>query len=71
MGRLNLTHIFKFHRIKFSSHLLRSNDLLYNLFFVYLKEYYMLDDSLRCIFRTLPEAIRGVYEQFAVTASAC
>jgi hypothetical protein len=30
----------------------------------------MLDDSLRFVFRTLPEAIRGVYEQFAVAVSA-
>ena len=70
MGRLNLIHIIMLHRIKFFFHLLHSNDLLFNIFFVYFEEHYMLDDSLRFVFRTLPEAIRGVYEQFAVTVSA-
>jgi hypothetical protein len=70
MGRLNLIHIIMLHRIKFFFHLLHSNDLLFNIFFVYFEEHYMLDDSLRFVFRTLPEAIRGVYEQFTATVSA-
>jgi hypothetical protein len=56
--------------MKFFFHLLHSNDLLFIIFFIYFAEHYMLDDSLRFVFRTLPEAIRGVYEQFAVTVSA-
>ena len=73
MGRSNLIHIDSHHqtaqnKILFSP-ILHSNDLLFKLFFVYFAEHYMSDDILR-FFRTLPEAIRGVYEQFAVTVSA-
>ena len=69
MGRLNLLYIIKLYRIRFMFHLLQVNHrILYNLFYVHFANCYKVDDSLACIFRSLSDATRIVYEQFALVA---
>ena len=69
LGRLNLVHIIKLFKIRFLFHLLCLNHkVLYNLFFVYFKECYDVDECLVYTFLNLSTATRKIYEQFAAIA---
>ena len=69
LGKLNLWHIIKLHRIRFIFHLLRlSHRIMYNLLYVYVADHYRVDDYSAFTLRTLSDATRVVYEPFAANA---
>jgi hypothetical protein len=70
MGRLSLIYIIKLHRINFFFRLLQLNHgLLFNMFFLYMRDNYKVDDCLSYIFYNKADAVSDVYGQFAAFVS--
>jgi hypothetical protein len=70
MGRLSLIYIIKLHRINFFFRLLQLNHgLLFNMFFLNMRDNYKVDDCLSYIFYNKVDAASDVYGQFAAFVS--
>jgi hypothetical protein len=66
LGRLSHIHIIKLNRINFYFHLLQLNhDLLFNTFFLHMRNKHKVDECISYIFYNKAEAVRDVYRQFA------
>jgi hypothetical protein len=72
MDRLSLLYrpIIKLHRINFFFRLLQLNHrLLFNMFFLYMRDNYKVDDCLSYIFHNKAYAVSDVYGQLAAFVS--
>jgi hypothetical protein len=68
-GILNLIHIIKLRRINFFFRLLQLNHhLLFNMFFLYMRDNHTVDDCIRYVFYIKAKAARDVYRQFVAVA---